>query len=137
DTLCLVEQILRAVQVALDLPDPGHRYSPAMRKLGESSRLSQFRASQEVLRGGIQVVPFTMNLAHARIEIRRAPQDSRAVLSRTLQRALVRAHCLVEATLRNPDIRQGRDTADGISDVSGLLQARHALGIGLVRRLQL
>ena len=52
-----------------------------------------------------------------------------ALLGRKLQCLLIGTHRLAETTLRNPDIRQGDCAPDGVRDVPGPLQMRHALGI--------
>ena len=75
--LCLVEQVERAVQIALGLPDARHRDAPAIRVLREPGVLAQLLAAQQVLRGGIQIVPLAVELAHAHVHVCRSPQDRR------------------------------------------------------------
>ena len=60
-----------------------------------------------------------------------------ALLRRKLQCPLVGAHRLVETTLRNPYIGQGDCATDGVRDVPGPLQTRHAIGIRPVRCLEI
>ena len=52
-TLCLVEQVERAVQIALGLPDARHSNTPAIAILREPSMLTQLLTSQQVLGGAI------------------------------------------------------------------------------------
>ena len=98
--------------------------------------LAQLLASQQVLGGCIQIVAFTEELAHAHVHVRRSPQHGRALRRRELQSPLVGAHCLAETALRDPYIGQHDRATDRIGGVPGLLQARHAIGIRPVRRLE-
>ena len=72
--LCLVEQVERAVQIALGLPYASHRNAPAIPVLREPGVLAQFLASQQVLRGGMQIVMLTVELTHSHIHVCRSPQ---------------------------------------------------------------
>ncbi len=74
----------------------------------------------QVLPGGIEIVPFEEELAHAHVHVCRAAQDDRAMLRRTLEPPLVGAHRLLESTLRDPDVGQGDGAADDVRDVPGL-----------------
>ena len=99
--------------------------------------LAQLLAAQQVLRGGMQIVMLTVELAHAHVHVCRSPQDRRALRRRKLQCLLIGTHCLVETTLRNPYIRQGDCATDGVGDVPGPLHTRHAIGIRPVRCLEI
>ena len=72
--------------------------------------LTQFLASQQVLRGGTQIVMLTFEHAHSHVHVCRSAHGRRALLRRELQSPLIGAHGLVETTLRNPYIRQGDGT---------------------------
>src|SRR5262245_52477504 len=60
--LCLVEQVERAVQVALGLPDARHRDTPAIAVLREPGVFTKLLASQQVLGSGRQSVTLTLEL---------------------------------------------------------------------------
>ena len=56
----------------------------------------------------MQIVLLTVELAHSHVACLPFPAGpARPAPSGLLQRLLIGAHCLVETTLRNPDIRQG------------------------------
>src|SRR6266853_462920 len=61
----------------------------------------------------------------------------RALLCCKLQSPLIGAHCLAQTTLRNPYISQGDRATDGVRDVPGPLHPRHAIGIRLMRCLEI
>lgn len=88
------------------------------------------------LRGGIQVVALAVELAHPYVHVCGSPQHRPALLRCKLQCLLVGAYCLAETTLRKPYIRQRDRAAEGVGDVPGALQPRHAFGIRLVRCLE-
>ena len=93
---------------------------------------------QQVLRGGMQIVTLTVELAHAHVHVCRSPQRRASpCCRRKLQCLLIGAHGLAETTLRNPYISQGDGATDGVRDVPGLLQTRHAIGIRPVRCLEI
>ena len=70
-----------------------------------------------------------VELAHPYIHVCRSPQNRPALLGRKLQGLLVGAHGLAEPALRTPYIRQRDRAAEGVGDVPGPPQPRHALGI--------
>ena len=126
--LCLVEQVERAVQISLGLPYSSHRDAPAIPVLREPGVLAQLLAFQQVLRGGIQIVMLTVELAHSHVHVCRSPQYRLALLRRKLQSPLIGTHRLAETTLRNPDIGQSDCAIDCVRDVPGHLQTSHAIG---------
>ena len=98
--LRLIEQVECAVQISFSLSYPGHRDLPAVPVLRQACVLAQLLASQQVPRGGRQVVALAVDLAHPHIHVRRSPQHRPALLGRGLQRLLVGAHRFTETTLR-------------------------------------
>src|SRR5262249_26932 len=92
--------------------------------------------SQQVLRGGQQVILLTVELAHAHVQICRSPEHLPA-LHRQLQSPLISAHCLAEPALCNPYVGQRHGSTDGIGQVTYALHSRHALGIHTVRCLKI
>ena len=126
--LCLVEQVERAVQIALGLPYASHRDAPAIPVLREPGVLAQLLASQQVLRGGMQIVMLTVELAHSHVHVCRSPQYRFALLRRKLQSPLIGTHRLAETTLRNPYISQSDCAIDCVRDVPGQLHTSHAIG---------
>ena len=135
--LGLLQQIERAVQIALGLPYARHRHAPAIPVLREPGVLAQLLASQQVLRGGLQIVILAVELAHAHVHVCRSPQ--RGVRPAPSQAAIL-AHR--SALPRGDDLARsvyppGRRAPDCVRDVPGHLQMSHALGIRLVRCLQI
>ena len=126
--LCLVKQVERAVQISLGLPYSSHRDAPAIPVLREPSVLALLLASQQVLRGGMQIVMLTVELTHSHVHVCRSPQYRLALLRRKLQSPLIGTHRLAETTLRNPYISQGDCATDCVRDVPGLLHTSHAIG---------
>ena len=57
-----------------------------------------------MLRGRLQIVSFPVDLAHTHVHVCRSAQHRHAVFRCKLQRLLVRAHGIVQATLRDPDV---------------------------------
>src|SRR5215217_914875 len=100
-----------------------------MRVLREPSMLTLLLASPQVLDGGAQIVLLTVEFTHAHVHVGRAPHDRLAMLRGKLQPPLVDAHRLAETTSGNPDISQRECATDGVSDVPGPLEARHAIAI--------
>ena len=79
----------------------------------------------------------TVELTQTHVHVGRSPHHKRALGRCQLQCLLVGTHCLARTTLRHPYIRQGDCTIDCVRDVPRLLQTRHALGIRLVRCLEI
>ena len=127
--LRLVEQVECAVQIPFSLAYPSHRDPPAIPVLRQPGVLAQLLAPQQLLRGGMQVVALAVDLAHPDVHVCRSPQNRPALLGCTLQCLLVGAHRLAEATLREPDVRQRDRAAEGIGNVPGPPQSRHAFGV--------
>src|SRR5947209_5413294 len=117
--LRLVEQVQRAAQIPFGLADPGHRDPPAIPVLRQPGVLAQFLASQQVLRGGPQLVALAVDLAHPHVHVSGSPQDRAARLGGTLQGLLVRAHRRTETTLGDPDVGQRYRAAEDIGDMPG------------------
>ena len=132
--LGLVEQVERAVQIAFGLPDPRHRDAPAIPVLRQPGVLAQLLAPQQVLRGGGQVVPLAVELAHADVHVRRSPQHRPARLRTQAATPARRCAWPRGDDPATPDVRQRDRAAEGVGDVPGPLQARHALGVPRVRR---
>src|SRR5947209_4877533 len=90
-----------------------------------------------------------VDCAHSHVHVCRSPQHLLALLTllpaaslrepcrRQLQSPLICTHCLVETTLGNPYISQCDCAPDCVSDVPGHLQMSHAIGIRLVRCLEI
>ena len=83
-----------------------------------------------------KVVALAVDLTHADVHVGRAASDGRALLRPEPQRLLVGAHGLAETPLRTPYIRQRDRASEGIGDVPGQPQSRHALGIPRVPGLE-
>ena len=89
-------------------PAPGSAASAAWRRAGRRAR------------GGARSSPRTCPPF---------PAEPARPARRTLQCLLVGAHRLAETTLRTPDIRQRDRAPEGVGDVPGPPQSRHAFGI--------
>lgn len=127
--LRLVEQHQRAVQVSFGLPDPGHRDPAAVRVLRQPGLLAELLAPQHLPPGGGHVVALAVDLAHPDVHVGRAPQHRPAVPGRESQRLLVGAHRLAEPALRPPDVPLRDRAPEGVGEVPGPTQPRHALGV--------
>ena len=77
----------------------------------------------------MQVVALAVDPAHPDVHVCRSPQNRPALLRYTLQGLLVGAHRLAEATLHEPDVGQRYRAAEGIGNVPGPPQSRHAFGV--------
>src|SRR6185437_5956369 len=64
EALRLVEQVERAAQISFGLPYPRHRHPPAVTVLRQPGLLAEFLASQQKLRGGLQVIALAGDLTH-------------------------------------------------------------------------
>ena len=78
-----------------------------------------------------------MHLADPDVHVCRSPQHRPARLRCPLQCLLVGAHGIPQTTLRTPDVRQRDRAAEGVGDVAGPPQARHAFGIRPVPSLEI
>ncbi|MNS74986.1 hypothetical protein D3C72_1084820 [compost metagenome] len=67
--LSLVEQVERTVQISLCLLYSSHCNTPSIPELWEPNVLTQFLASQQVLRGRTKVVMFTGELTHPNVHV--------------------------------------------------------------------
>jgi hypothetical protein len=134
--LRLVEQVECATQISFSLPYPRHRDPPAIPVLRQPGVLAQLLAAQQLLGGGGQVVALAVDLAHPHVHVCRSAQNRPALLGRRLQGLLVGAHGLAETALGTPDVRQRDRAPEGIGDVPGPSQSRHALGIPRVPGLE-
>ena len=93
---------------------------------------AELGAGLEVLLGGIEIVAFTEQLAHADVHVRHAPQHQRRLLGRNVQSPPVGAHRLAKAALHDQDVRQGEGKTECVREVPRLLQARERFGVPAV-----
>src|SRR5205823_3674984 len=131
--LCVMEQVERAVQVSFSFPDSSHRHAPSIWVLRQPDVLAQRLAGQQVLRGGVQIVPLTVELTHTHVHVCRSTEYRRARRRLAGQSLLVGAHGVAETTLRNPYIGQGHGATECVGVMPGPLQTRHSSGVTLVR----
>ena len=133
----LAEQFERAVELSLGFPYASHCDAPTIAVLGQACELAEFPALEQMLCGGLQVILLTVQLAHAHMHICRSTQHKPAVRHRKLQPLLVGAHSLTQTTLCNADIREGKSTADCISNVPRSLEPFYTLWIDTARFLEI
>ena len=132
----LVKQCDRASQIALGLPYACHRDARAIPVLGQPVVLTQLLALHELLCGAIKIVALSVELTEAHVHVCRPAQHRAAMLRSKLQRVLIGAHRVTEATLCNADVRECDRATEYIGHMPGLLQTRHARAVGAIAFLK-
>jgi hypothetical protein len=127
--LRLVELVERGVRIALRRGEPRHDHGPA----APVERAGHLPGLEQVLGGGVQIIPLAPDLAQFDVEIGRALDVQFAEFRRAAHRLLENVLRLAKSPLRHPDIRADDRTVDDVRLVSGPLKARHTRGVVAVR----
>ncbi len=130
----LVEQLKRAVQIALCLPDARQSRSPTIGVLRQRGQFTQGSACEQMLFRGVKVVVLVEQGRQADVHVGSALPDPALRECRPLQTALEGGPGIAQAAQRDLDIRQRDRAADRGRDVAGEPQVRQALDHHLQRR---
>jgi hypothetical protein len=134
--MSLAKKLKRPADIALSPSDSGSSHTRPVGVLREAVFIARLPGLLQMLRGADEIIALAEDLADADVHVCGSPSDDRPA-GCDLKAPLIRAHRIVETTLRHSHVGEGEGEPYRVGAVPDLLEPRQSTEIQVGRSLQI